>query len=74
MKNIDLGVKYERDFGPNTLTFRADVFNVFNYNTYTEVDEVADEESGVASPTYGLPNWFQRPRAVRLGVTYDFGL
>ncbi|MCI5106431.1 MAG: TonB-dependent receptor [Pseudomonadales bacterium] len=74
VKNIDLGVKYERDFGPNTLTFRADVFNIFNYNTYTEIDEVADEESGVAAATYGLPTWFQRPRAVRLGVTYDFGL
>lgn len=74
VRNIDLGLKYERDFGPNTLTFRADVFNVFNYNTLTEVDEVADEESGVASPTYGLPTFFQSPRSVRLGVTWDFGL
>ena len=74
IKNIDLGVKYERDFGPNTLTFRADIFNVFNWGKMTEVRETFDEESGVASPTYGLPFQFQSPRAVRLGMTWDFGL
>ena len=33
-----------------TLTARLDLFNVFDWDAATEVDEVADEESGVASP------------------------
>ncbi|MEQ8954393.1 MAG: hypothetical protein RL120_09685, partial [Gammaproteobacteria bacterium] len=74
VRNVDVGIQYIRDFGPNTLTFRADIFNLLGANATTEIDEVADEESGVASATYGLPAWFQRPRGVRLGVTYDFGL
>ncbi len=71
---IDLGLRYETDFGPNTLTFRADVFNVLNADTVIEINEVADQSSGIAAPSFLLPGRFQRPRAVRLSATYDFGL
>ena len=72
--NLDLGLQFSKEIGSHTMTFRVDAFNVLNSDTVVEVDEVADEESGVASPTFGLPTRFQRPRAIRLGVTYDFQL
>lgn len=72
--NLDLGLQFSKEIGSHTMTFRVDVFNVFNSDTVVEVDEVADEETGVASPTFGLPTRFQSPRAIRLGVTYDFQL
>ena len=72
--NLDLGLQFDKELGSSTLTFRVDVFNVFNSDTVVEVDEVADEKTAVASPTFGLATQFQRPRAVRLGVTYDFQL
>jgi len=72
--NVDLGTKYEMEMGNSLLTFRADIFNLFDADEVTEVDEVADEESGIASTTFGLPSYFQSPRYVRLGLTWDFTL
>lgn len=70
--NIDIGLTYQRDAGSGTLTARLDVLNVFDFDDVTEFDEGADEDSGVASPTFGLPLFFQRPREVRVGLQYDF--
>jgi outer membrane receptor for ferrienterochelin and colicin len=73
VSRVDVGLKYETELlgGANTV-FRLDVFNLFDFDTATEIDEVADEESGVAAATFGLPTNFQRPRTVRFGVTVDF--
>ena len=72
--NIDIGLKYNIEFNGSSLVFRADIFNVFDWDGVTEQDEVADEESGVASATCVLHKCLQRGRGVRMGVTYDFGL
>ena len=72
--NFDLGLQFNKNIGSHTMTFRVDVFNILNSDTAVEVNEVADQETGAASPTFGLPTWFQRPRAIRLSVTYDFQL
>ena len=72
--DLDLGLQFTKELGSHTMTFRVDVFNVLNSDTVVEVDEVADEETGVASPTFGVPTRFQRSRVIRLGVTYDFQL
>jgi hypothetical protein len=71
---IDVGTKYVMDVGDSTLTFRADVFNLLDADKVTQFQETADEESGVASSTYGLPYRFQSPRYVRMGVTWDFNM
>lgn len=72
--NIDLGTKYVMEMGDNVLTLRADIFNVFDQDEITQFDEVADEESGVAAATFGLPIYFQNPRTVRVGLTWDFNM
>lgn len=72
--NVDVGTRYVMELGESALTFRADIFNLLDSDTVIEIDEVADEESGVPSTTYGLPTHFQTPRTVRLSVTYDFSM
>ncbi len=71
---LDLGLKYTRDaFVGGELTVRLDIFNVFDMDAETEVDERADRYWGAQpSDTFGLPIRFQRPRAVRIGL--QFGL
>jgi outer membrane receptor protein involved in Fe transport len=77
--SIDLSASYKLDLGGSDLTLRADVFNVLNSDTVTEVDEIWDDESqtvdptnAVKSPTYGLPTNWQTPRYVRFSVNYAF--
>jgi outer membrane receptor for ferrienterochelin and colicin len=71
--NIDLGASYSKDTVNGRFTARMDVFNIFDFDSVTEIDEIADEESGVAAATFGIPLYFQRPRSVRFGLQYDFG-
>lgn len=70
--NIDAGLKYTMDMAGMTATFRLDVFNLFDFDTVTETDELGDEDSGIVNPAYGDPVRFQTPRWVRLGVVFDF--
>ena len=69
--NIDMGLQFKKTVWSNVLQIKLDVFNVFNTHGVLEVREVADQQSGVASPTFGLPAAFQRPRTVRLSLTFD---
>lgn len=71
---LDLGLKYTREaFGGGEVTVRLDVFNVFDFDDETEVDERADAFFGLRpSPTFGYPIRFQQPRTVRLGLQYGF--
>ncbi|HEY7574132.1 MAG TPA: hypothetical protein VIB08_03155, partial [Thermoanaerobaculia bacterium] len=63
---------------PVTVHFLADLFNTLNRQQTIEVDQVwafdqADNE--LPEPTndhYGLPNTFQQPRTLRLGVRVSF--
>ncbi len=71
--NIDVGLTYQRPTRNGLLTARADFFNIFDLDSVIDTDEVADEESGTLSPTFGLPLRFQRPRTIRVGLQFDFG-
>lgn len=73
----------------STFTARLDVFNVFDFDKAIEVDESSDEGSSCPptnvqvcdpltgfygdNPAFHTPVWFQTPRTVRFGITYDFG-
>jgi hypothetical protein len=68
--NIQLSDEYD-------LTLRADVFNILDSATVTEVDEIYDDEgfdagSGQVNPTFGLPTNWQTPRYVRLSASLKF--
>lgn len=73
IRTVNMGFTYQKRSNRNGLTARVDIFNLFDSHGVTEVDEIADEESGTPSPTYGLPKYFQQPRQVRFGIQYDFG-
>jgi hypothetical protein len=75
---VDLHFDYGLTLGPVTVHFLADLFNTLNRQQTIEVDQVwafdqADNE--LPEPTndhYGLPNTFQQPRTLRLGVRVSF--
>jgi hypothetical protein len=71
--DVDLTAKYDLDLSEKVaLTFRADVFNVFDFDTATELDEQGDEESGAVNEHFLDDLAFQQPRAVRFNVGLRF--
>jgi hypothetical protein len=71
--NIDLGVQYRPAFFEENLTVSLDVFNVFNFQDALLVNDFREDAAGDTEYSYGAVQRYQRPRAVRLGVTYNFG-
>lgn len=83
---LDLTARYNMMIGDTDVTFRADVFNVFNNDTATEVNEVSERFAGYEAvdydygliargqenELYGLPTNFQTPRYVRLSAEVKF--
>jgi outer membrane receptor protein involved in Fe transport len=70
--SLDVMARYDFHFHGVDLNLRFDVFNVFNKHAVTRVDEVGEDDTGAASPTYGLPVAFQPPRRIRLGIGASF--
>ncbi|QTH63871.1 TonB-dependent receptor [Psychrosphaera ytuae] len=79
---LDLSASYTVPVGESTVTFRADVFNVFNSDTVTEVDEIHDRDgqdydasnpaAAELNPNFGKATNWQTPRYVRLSASYRF--
>jgi outer membrane receptor protein involved in Fe transport len=76
---IDITASYNIVIGEDyDLTLRADIFNVLNSDTTTEVSEIYDQETsagagtGLVSPEFGLPSNWQTPRFVRLSASLKF--
>jgi hypothetical protein len=70
--NLDLNVAYK----PSAMEgwqFKVDVFNVFNRQKVTAINETAEiNPTGQPSPTYLLPDSYQTPRYFRFMAQYDF--
>lgn len=70
--NIDLGLRYTPWFYSG-LTFGLDVYNVFNFDEPTRIQEVLQRDgSDVVDPSYGSAIYFQQPRYTRLSLRWDF--
>jgi len=69
---LDLSLKYKPKWGRDRLTFGVDVFNVFDAQTATEVDEVAEKDDGAPRIEYLAPSSFQTPRYVRTSVEFSY--
>lgn len=77
---LDLQFAYTPKIGKDKLTLQADIFNVFNTQQATELNEINDysrDTSKVGQPgrislNYGNPTSFQAPRSVRLTARYEF--
>ena len=72
-RQLDLNVAWKPAFADGRMTFKLDVFNVFNSQTTTSISEGAEDPTGgLALPTYRLPLSTLSPRYVQLMVQYDF--
>ena len=73
-RTLDLNVAYQPSFADGKLTFKADVFNVFNEHGVTSVNEFGEDAAGVPQfhRTYGNPATWQAPRQFRFMVQYDY--
>jgi len=58
--------------GGFNIDFRLDIFNIFDGDGVTEVNEFGEMSLGVANPHYRRPTHHQSARSVRLGVGLHF--
>jgi hypothetical protein len=68
---LDLQLAYMPAISKGKLTIQADVFNVFNAQKVSELNETRDFE-GAVNPNHRQPTSFQTPRSVRLTARYEF--
>ena len=76
LSRLDLHLEYPLHLGKMDLAFMLDVFNVFNTQKATSVDETytysddpaTDEDPDLRNPYWNTPTSFQSPRNFRLGV------
>lgn len=72
---LDLGAEYRPAFANHNLALTVDVFNVFNQQRMSSMQEVGElDVVGVPNPAYGSALSFTSPRYVRFGARYDFSL
>ncbi len=71
--NFDFSGQYVMKFAnKHSLTFRADVFNLFNVHKPTAYDQNAENSVDVPNANYGNIAAYQTARRIRLGVKYQF--
>jgi outer membrane receptor for ferrienterochelin and colicin len=81
-KNVDLTFSYDLrevlNVPGDSLVLRADVFNVFDfqsqtdYNEFGEIDNGSYPGPGAADPNYRQVSGYQAPRSVRFSLAYRF--
>lgn len=77
--SLDLSFAYLPKIGAHKVTLQVDVFNVFNQQQVTEVNETRDYSRGTTTEAEGRlnMNWkrptsYQEPRSVRFTARYEF--
>ncbi|WP_299268649.1 TonB-dependent receptor [uncultured Psychrosphaera sp.] len=79
--SLDLSATYDLTISDTDVVLRADVFNLFNNQEITQVEEVNEEfggytdaggYAGVPFQDYGLAAGFQTPRSVRFSASVRF--
>ena len=73
---MDVNVAYDLHMGgKNRLRFMADIFNLFDSQKATQVDQrynFSGADVGQTNPNYLHGLSFQSPRSIRLGIRYSF--
>ncbi|RLB68304.1 MAG: hypothetical protein DRH08_01325, partial [Deltaproteobacteria bacterium] len=69
---LDTMFKYGLVMGGFNIDLRLDVFNIFDSDEVTEVNEFGEMSLGVANPNYRRPTHHQSARSVRFGVGLHF--
>jgi hypothetical protein len=71
---VDAGLSYIPDWADDQLTLKVDVFNIFDFDEATEVDQQKDFARGGSeiNPNFGKATNYQAPRSVRFTARYKF--
>lgn len=74
IKQIDMSLRYTvpENIIPGDLVLRADIFNIFNFEGTTDINEFGEDGAGVPDANYRAPLGYQAPRSVRLGFDLTF--
>lgn len=77
VSTLDLSGRFKLEVASGqTITLRADVFNLFNSQAVQQRDEFGDLDfdgtTYFANPNYSQPTFYQSPRSVRLGLDITF--
>ncbi|GAB2504568.1 TonB-dependent receptor [Microbulbifer agarilyticus] len=72
ISSIDLGLAYRLGLGNTNMNLRADVFNVLNSQSVTDVNEILRYTMATNNVDFLAPTSFQAPRSVRLSASVDF--
>ena len=77
--SLDMNIRYAPAFADGNLAFKIDVFNLFDNDAATTVNEFGEDAGGALQDGsdgetffYKQANGWQLPRAVRFSVQYDF--
>lgn len=73
-KKVDLSLAWNIPMSgiPGRVQFRADVFNIFDFEGATDFVEAGDQTATTANPDYQRISAYQTPRYIRLGLSYQF--
>ncbi|MFN9439636.1 MAG: TonB-dependent receptor domain-containing protein [Brevundimonas sp.] len=73
-KNVDVSLAWNLPMSavPGRLQLRADVFNVFDFESATDFVETGELSTDSSNPDYQRISAYQTPRTVRVGVSYRF--
>ena len=69
---VDLSAQYATEIGGLDTLFSLDIFNVFNSQNATVINEYGDLANGGPNPDYNKIQQFQRPRFLRLSARVRF--
>ncbi|WP_416305595.1 TonB-dependent receptor [Neptunicella sp. SCSIO 80796] len=72
VSKVDMSLQYTPEWDVADISFRADVFNLFNQASVTQVYEVAEQSVGVEDRKFLLPTAYQTPRSIRLSASIRF--
>ena len=64
--------QYNWDVGDTDVLLTLDIFNVFNSQNATIINEFFESDGGVADPDYGLIQQYQQPTTLRLSARINF--
>lgn len=70
--NVDLSAQYTMELGATNVLLSLDIFNVFNSQNATLINEIAETFAGAPDPDYGKIQQFQQPRWLRLSARVRF--
>lgn len=70
--NVDMNVQYTMDLGGTDVLLSLDMFNVFNSQNATVINEIAETFSGTPDVNYNKIRQYQQPRWLRLSARVRF--